>query len=231
MHAVALPGGRFVVLREMLKEPWRTHAVELLTREAQVLELLAATPVPAPGLVAVEPPWLAMTLLPGALRLDAEAPEALARTLLAIHAIDPPQPPRGYYHWAYPERRRVPDWASDAAVWEWAFAAIDRPAPDFEPCFLHRDFHPGNVLFTGADVTGVVDWVETSWGPADLDVAHCGPRWRCCTGARRRRRSGSDRPPRARAAAPARSGSGRRRGRPGPTTSPPSRPRPSRRHR
>ncbi|MGH3392350.1 MAG: hypothetical protein ACRDOO_26060 [Actinomadura sp.] len=20
---------------------------------------------------------------------------------------------------------------------------------------------------------GVVDWVETSWGPADLDVAHC----------------------------------------------------------
>ena len=109
MHAVALPGGRFVVLREMLKEPWRTHAVELLTREAQVLELLAATPVPAPGLVAVEPPWLAMTLLPGALRLDAEAPEALARTLLAIHAIDPPQPPRGYYHWAYPERRRVPD--------------------------------------------------------------------------------------------------------------------------
>ena len=91
MHAVALPGGRFVVLREMLKEPWRTHAVELLTREAQVLELLAATPVPAPGLVAVEPPWLAMTLLPGALRLDAEAPEALARTLLAIHAIDPPR--------------------------------------------------------------------------------------------------------------------------------------------
>jgi hypothetical protein len=32
------------------------------------------------------------------------------------------------------------------------------------------------VLFSpGADthVTGVVDWVETSWGPADLDVAHC----------------------------------------------------------
>jgi aminoglycoside phosphotransferase (APT) family kinase protein len=173
MHAVALPGGRFVVLREMLKEPWRTHAVELLTREAQVLELLAPTPVPAPGLVAVEPPWLAMTLLPGALRLDVEVPEALARALLAIHAIDPLQRPRDYYHWAYPERRRVPDWASDAAVWEWAFAAIDRPAPDFEPCFLHRDFHPGNVLFTGFDVTGVVDWVETSWGPADLDVAHC----------------------------------------------------------
>ncbi|MFI1290579.1 aminoglycoside phosphotransferase family protein [Streptomyces sp. NPDC020792] len=46
------------------------------------------------------------------------------------------------------------------------------PAP-----VLHRDFHPGNVLFTGDGdglrISGVVDWVETSWGPADLDVAHC----------------------------------------------------------
>jgi aminoglycoside phosphotransferase (APT) family kinase protein len=42
--------------------------------------------------------------------------------------------------------------------------------------FLHRDFHPGNTLFHGESISGVVDWVETSWGPADLDVAHC------CTG-------------------------------------------------
>jgi hypothetical protein len=54
---------------------------------------------------------------------------------------------------------------------------IRRDPPPYEGCFLHRDFHPGNVLFTGAGpelrITGVVDWVETSWGPADLDVAHC----------------------------------------------------------
>ncbi len=36
-----------------------------------------------------------------------------------------------------------------------------------------------------ARITGVVDWAATSWGPADLDVAHCsvnlallhGPEW------------------------------------------------------
>jgi aminoglycoside phosphotransferase (APT) family kinase protein len=173
MDAVALPGGRFVVLRQMLKQPWRTHATELLTREAEVLELLAGTPVPAPELIAVRPPWLAMTLLPGALRLDVEAPDALARALVAIHAVDPPRRPRDFYDWAYPERRRVPRWASDASVWEWALKATDRPQPIFDACFLHRDFHPGNVLFAGSEVTGVVDWVETSWGPADLDVAHC----------------------------------------------------------
>jgi hypothetical protein len=29
------------------------------------------------------------------------------------------------------------------------------------------------VLWLGGRVTGVVDWVETSIGPAWLDVAHC----------------------------------------------------------
>lgn len=36
---------------------------------------------------------------------------------------------------------------------------------------LRRD----RLAYSGADsrISGVVDWVETSWGPADLDVAHC----------------------------------------------------------
>ena len=139
-----------------------------------MLELLADTPVPAPRLVAVEPPWLAMTLLPGALRLDAEAPEALARTLLAIHAVDPPQRPRDYYHWAYPERRRVPEWASDAAVWEWAFARHrPRPRRPSSRASCTATSTPATCSSAAREVTGVVDWVETSWGPADLDVAHC----------------------------------------------------------
>jgi Ser/Thr protein kinase RdoA (MazF antagonist) len=69
---------------------------------------------------------------------------------------------------------------------------IRTPAPPYEGRFLHRDFHPGNVLFDvppprpeGARISGVVDWAAVSWGPADLDVAHCstnlallhGPEW------------------------------------------------------
>ena len=41
--------------------------------------------------------------------------------------------------------------------------------------FLHRDFHPGNVLWTGAAVTGLVDWASAAIGPAAADVGHC--RW------------------------------------------------------
>lgn len=48
-------------------------------------------------------------------------------------------------------------------LWERAVAVIGREPPAYEGCFLHWDFHPGNVLFpgTGEDcrITGVVDWV------------------------------------------------------------------------
>ena len=37
---------------------------------------------------------------------------------------------------------------------------------------MHCDFHPGNILWEGDRITGVIDWAETSWGPADLDVMH-----------------------------------------------------------
>jgi aminoglycoside phosphotransferase (APT) family kinase protein len=58
-------------------------------------------------------------------------------------------------------------------MWAAARDVIRAPQPPFTGIFLHRDYHPGNVLFADGQLTGVVDWVETSWGPADLDVAHC----------------------------------------------------------
>jgi len=54
--------------------------------------------------------------------------------------------------------------------------AYRRPLPPpgyVATSFLHRDFHLGNVLWVEGEISGVVDWPETSWGPAWLDVAHC----------------------------------------------------------
>ena len=56
---------------------------------------------------------------------------------------------------------------------EAAFALLRTEPPAYEPCFIHRDFALRNVLWSGDEITGVVDWVETSIGPAWLDVAHC----------------------------------------------------------
>ncbi|GGN84489.1 hypothetical protein GCM10011579_074460 [Streptomyces albiflavescens] len=185
MRRLTLDDGTGLVQRSFVKPFYRRHAPGLLTREASVLTLLAAHDgVPAPELYAVDAtaehcdhPTLLMSSLAGTVRLDEGDLERrldlLARQLVGIHGVVPAERPRPYQPWTSPERVRTPA----GAPWDHAVDVIRREAPSYEGCFLHRDFHPGNVLFTGAGdtlrISGVVDWVETSWGPADLDVAHC----------------------------------------------------------
>jgi aminoglycoside phosphotransferase (APT) family kinase protein len=192
-------GTRDLVLRTIVNVE---HAEDWLNREAGALSLLTGTDVPAPGLVAVDPtaadceyPSLLMTYLAGRTVLDDEGLEArvaaLARQLVTIHALQPAKRPRKYVTLTTADTVVTPKGA-DAAAWAAAINVIRKPAPPFEGRFLHRDFHPGNVLFdvpparpASARITGVVDWAATSWGPADLDVAHCstslallhGPAW------------------------------------------------------
>ncbi|MFF1964895.1 phosphotransferase family protein [Streptomyces sp. NPDC058232] len=180
-------GTRDLVLRTFVDVE---HAEGWLNREAGALTLLPGTGVPAPGLVAVDPtaahceyPSLLMTHLAGRTVLDDEGLETrvplLARQLVAIHALRPTERPREYVALTTADTVVTPKGA-DAAVWAAAIDVIRKPAPPYEGRFLHRDFHPGNVLFdvspsrpAGARITGVVDWAATSWGPTDLDVAHC----------------------------------------------------------
>ncbi|MFF1476598.1 alpha/beta fold hydrolase [Streptomyces sp. NPDC058301] len=183
-------GVRELVLRSFAKPFYRRHAPGLLAREAAVLGLLAGTGVPAPALVAADPqgehcdhPSLLMTRLDGAVRLDEDELERriglLAGQLLDIHRLRVAEAdrPREYEPWTSAERVRVPADTRRPDLWRRAVDVIRQPPPPYEGCFLHRDFHPGNVLFSGAGkdlrISGVVDWVETSWGPAALDVAHC----------------------------------------------------------
>lgn len=181
MRRLTLDDGTGLALRTFVKPFFRRHAPGLLAREASVLTLLAAEDgVPAPELVAADAtaehcdhPCLLMSLLPGCVRLTEEELDRrldlLAGQLAAIHRVTPRERPRPYQAW----RVQVPE----GELWQRALDVIRAEPPAYEGCFLHRDFHPGNVLFTGSGaglrISGVVDWVETSWGPADLDVAHC----------------------------------------------------------
>ncbi|WP_329241830.1 alpha/beta fold hydrolase [Streptomyces canus] len=185
MRRLTLDDDSELVLRSFVKPFFRLHAPGLLAREASVLALLAdADGVPAPEPVAVDAtaehcdhPSLLMSRLPGRVRVDEEDLERrldlLAAQLVRIHRVVPGERPRTYQAWTRPEKVQ----GVRGPLWERAVDVIRQDPPPYEGCFLHRDFHPGNVLFTGAGadlrISGVVDWVETSWGPADLDVAHC----------------------------------------------------------
>ena len=170
-HLLVLGDGRELVLRRWARPGWELDDPDLTAaREALVLERLAGTPVPAPELVAADPdaaacdvPALLITRVPGR-DLPGRPPLGpLAAALAEIHAVDPAgiPPYRRYYE---PDRLAVPTWAGDRDVWERAIALAHAPPPELPERFIHRDFHPGNTLWEGAELTGVVDWTTGSRG-------------------------------------------------------------------
>ena len=171
------------VLRLITEEPWRTHGEALSTREGEIQQMLATSPVPSPMSLALDAkgdhcghPAHLMTLLPGAVdvdRIDKTSLAALARLLATIHDVDPTIEVRPYQSWAWQAKFVVPTWAEHPDLWSTAFDILRTEPPSFEPLFIHRDFALRNVLWSYGSISGVVDWVEASIGPAWLDVAHC----------------------------------------------------------
>jgi aminoglycoside phosphotransferase (APT) family kinase protein len=175
-----------LVLRRWARPGWADEDPDFnAAREATVLELLAPTPVPAPALLAADPdadvcdvPALLLARLHGAppdLAGDpAPAPlvAGLAAALPPVHAVPGPGPVPPYRRFYDPEQLLPPTWSDRPALWERAFAVAAGPPPDDRACFIHRDYHPGNTLWTGGRLTGVVDWIGGSWGPPSVDLGH-----------------------------------------------------------
>jgi aminoglycoside phosphotransferase (APT) family kinase protein len=189
VHALMVEGDdgqvRELVLRRFVRADWLAEEPDVAAREAAALALLVGRSLPTPRLVAVDPdgtevgvPAVLMTRLPG--RIDWDPPEVegflrrLAEPLPTIHAT--PLPPATVLpdYQPYPLKlRRPPVWASAPDVWLRAFALLDAPAPSSERAVIHRDYHPGNVLWRRGRVSGVIDWVNTSIGCPWADIGHC----------------------------------------------------------
>jgi len=149
---------------------------DAINREAAALTAVAGSEVPAPHLVAwtEDPPALLMTRLPGEHRLDASGAAVILDILDAIHVIAPSGSARWRYrgyHEGLDEHRPV--WWRDAGLWDRAVkVSATRPGEIDDPVLIHRDFHPGNLLWEGDAVSGVVDWGDACVGPAAFDLAH-----------------------------------------------------------
>ncbi len=184
MLALRHDNGTESVLRLMTNEPWRTHGAELTSREHDAQLAVAGRPVPAPASLALDADGRVagvaahlMSRLHGAPLEESHEPgdphlRAMVDLLTTIHDQRPAEPFRTFQSWAWEAKWAVPTWSRHPQSWRRAFDVLAGPAPAYEPTFLHRDFSHRNLLWSGHAITGVVDWVETSTGPAWLDAAH-----------------------------------------------------------
>ncbi|MFB7475211.1 aminoglycoside phosphotransferase family protein [Kitasatospora sp. NPDC056184] len=178
--------------------PWATSEADALLRKEHawvpVLAPRLPLPVPVPQRIG-EPserfprPWIVTTWVPGTpadrapATRGAEAAEALAAFLTALHRPAPDGAPDGRDrggpladHTDGVGRALdsatglglVPDPAAVRAVWEDAVAA---PAWAGPPLWLHGDLHPANVLTADGTFCGVIDFGDLFAGDPAFDLA------------------------------------------------------------
>jgi Ser/Thr protein kinase RdoA (MazF antagonist) len=184
VFSVDAPGHEFRRLVLKLYRPDPTEA-DCAGREARILELLAPAGLPVPHVVAMdregtdsEWPALLMTRMPGRRRFRPREVgpwlDGLARLMARIHALQlPSESLPAYELWGAQDPLPMPSWWSRPEVWARAVEVFRGPAPEERPIFIHRDFHPGNVLWKGRRPSAIVDWLHGCRGPAAVDVAHC----------------------------------------------------------
>lgn len=180
IHRLVLDDRSDVILQRFVldwirDEPWAP------ANEVLVLDLLSDTSVPAPEVIAADPhgqdtgvPTVLMTALPGAVVWD--PPEldpwldAVIDVMMTIHGIRAPQQLRRWE--PYPPENAPPAWTRYRWAWERAVTTYHDVRPSSDRVFLHRDFHPGNLLWQQGTISGVVDWVSSCAGPVQEDIAH-----------------------------------------------------------
>ena len=189
IHAldVGTPAGRThrLVLRRFVRAAWLAEEPDAPAREAAALEVVRESAVTTPRLVALDAdgrdagtPALLMTRLGGRVDWNPTDLEAylrrLAAALPAIHGVAPPFDARIPAYDPYELRLSDPPRSSRRPeVWSRAIEAFRQPPRSAERRFIHRDYHPGNVLWREGDLAGVVDWVHASLGSPDAEAGYC----------------------------------------------------------
>lgn len=176
-------GHRPAVLKRVTNDAWLAERPDVVEYEAKVLDWLAAGPIPVPAVLAVDgtgeesgTPSLLLSLIDGEPAGETASPGAwmgaLVDTAISIASLVPPDWTRRFGRYLEASDAAPPPWAADVGLWRRAIEVVSEPPPAVGRGFIHRDFHPWNVLWNGG-LAGVVDWSQASVGPIAMDVAHC----------------------------------------------------------
>lgn len=172
------------VLRVIDNPEWLADEPDLAAREAAALVEAERAGLRAPRLVAFSnedvrfgAPVVLMTFLEGRVELNpsdfAGWLDGMARELAKVHRHRADGLTWEFRSWVDEDHLDVPAWTRVPEVWEQGIKLWKRGAPNDDLVFIHRDYHPTNVLWKDGAVSGVVDWINGCRGPAGVDVAHC----------------------------------------------------------
>jgi aminoglycoside phosphotransferase (APT) family kinase protein len=175
------------VLRVLDNREWLANEPDLARHEAAALAEAQRAGLPAPRLTAYADedvgfgaPAVLMSFVGGQIELRPADFEGwlrgLAGQLAAIHRHRAETFPWPFRSWVNRAALVPPAWSAAPQAWERAIELwldAGQVAYPSDPTFIHRDFHPTNVLWRDGTVSGVVDWINACRGPAGVDVAHC----------------------------------------------------------
>ena len=132
-----------------------------------------------PSAGACDLPAVLMTRLPGRAVLLPDDLDGwlreVAEPLVLLHAIADPcaRHLEPYRHYGDPHAVPRPPWTKRPDVWETVATRLADAAPPHESGFVHRDYHPTNLLWLQGRVSAVLDFMDSSYGPREVDLAHC----------------------------------------------------------
>lgn len=187
LHRVVISAGgetKDYVLRRFTNKDWLKHEPDLAEREASALRVAEMIGINAPRLIAYDDgeecdePVVLMSFVPGEVVLKPKDMDGwlrgLAEMLSPVHSVTGRREHLwDYYPWYDYDELEAPEWSRDPDLWWQAIKMVSGKWPAYKPVFIHRDFHPTNVLWNGNGPGAVVDWVNACIGPAGVDLGHC----------------------------------------------------------
>lgn len=175
---------QYLVVRQFDNKEWLQEEPDLAHHEAESLRMAEKVSVQSPKIIAYEEtgkhcglPVILMTMLEGSVDLKPQSKSkwlnGLAESLVKVHALEVENFPWRYFTYHDIPSLVVPSWTSAQKSWERAIEIVKGTQPIYKECFIHRDYHPTNILWKDGSVSGIVDWVNACRGPAGIDVGHC----------------------------------------------------------
>lgn len=173
------------VLRQFTNRSWLEEEPDLAKHEAESLRMASKTRTNSPAIIAYDEtgsecgiPSVLMTKVEGEVDLMPGIKmggwiDDLAKTLAAIHTVEAAEFAWNYFSYNDIKTISIPKWSSQPERWKKLLEIVRGQRPETKICFIHRDYHPTNVLWKNGKISGVVDWVNACRGPAGIDVGHC----------------------------------------------------------